>query len=69
MSKRTYFSKGSTVEFCPVATRQTSLVKWRPATYVDEHRGLGAGWHLVREPSGNIVSVPTRRLRALGGSP
>ncbi len=58
------FTQGQPVEFCPVATRDTSAVKWRPANYVNPHTGLCRGWHLVREPSGNIVSVPDRRLRA-----
>lgn len=59
----TLLAAGDLVEFYPDASRDTTTVKWRPATYVNPHTGLGKGWHLLREPTGNIVSVPGRRVR------
>lgn len=61
------FHDSQPVEFCPVAARDTSTLKWFPATYIWPHKGV-PGWHLVREPAGNIVSVPLRRLRAARGA-
>lgn len=52
------------VEFCPDAVRDTATARWRPGIYVWPNKGL-PGWHLVREPTGNIVNVPDRRIRGM----
>lgn len=59
---RQAFSRDANVEFCRVPIHDISQEKWLPATYVGPH-GAARGRHLVREPGGNIVSVPRRRLR------
>lgn len=55
------FAADQIVEYCPTAIRDTSRVQWYPAKYIRPHRGA-PGRHLV-STTGNIVSVPDRRLR------
>lgn len=61
------FATGDAVEFCLV-TRNTGAARWYPAIYykpTDPHVVPGSRpWHLLREPNGNIVLVPMRRVRA-----
>lgn len=57
---------GDAVEYYPYSWRDLTRVAWHPGVYVKPHTTPDKrGWHLVRAPSGNIVSVPRRRVRPL----